>query len=422
MDSIPHFGRFEKPKRTDFFDILVIFQEERMRTVSVICEYNPFHRGHAHHLSRAQAQSGADYVVCVMSGCVTQRGAFARHDKWTRARMALLHGADLVIELPTRFACASAQEFAAGGVSLLDSLGVLTHLSFGCEAQALPLLSEALTAFDEADPRFRSALLAGLDAGLSYPKARALAAGQSGAPADLIAMPNATLALEYLRALPPHVAPVPVVREGAGYHDETLGALASATAIRRAIESDRLEEALCAVAEPEMLREAEERGEVCPEEALTQALLYCLRTAKPDALEPILGMDEGLQHRFFSAARTAQSREELLSLVKTKRYTYARLSRTAMYALLGVHKEFASACQTPTYARILGFRRDAAPLLRAIKEHATLPVVTKTADYDVADPLFALDLRAQDLWSLGCKNPDLRRAGRDFVTSPVIVS
>lgn len=393
-----------------------------MRTVGVICEYNPFHQGHAHHLSRARAQSGADYVICAMSGCVTQRGAFARHDKWTRARMALLHGADLVIELPTRFSCSSAQEFAAGGVSLLSALGVLTHLSFGCEAQAIPLLADALAAFDEEAPAFRRALLAGLDAGLSYPKARALAAAQSGASADLIAMPNATLALEYLRALPPHVTPVPVVREGAGYHDETLGALASATAIRRAMESGQLEQALCAVPEPELLRKAEARGDVCPEEALTQALLYCLRRTKPEALEPILGMDEGLHHRFFSAARTAQSREELLALVKSKRYTHARLSRTAMYALLGVRKDFASAYQTPTYARILGFRRDAAPLLRAIKERASILIITKTADFDADDPLFALDLRAQDLWSLGCVNPALRRAGRDFVTSPVIVS
>ena len=107
-----------------------------MRAVSVICEYNPFHRGHAYHLARARALSGADYVICVMSGSVTQRGAFARHDKWSRARMALEHGADLVIELPVRFACSSAQEFAGGGVSLLSSLGVCTHLSFGCEKEA----------------------------------------------------------------------------------------------------------------------------------------------------------------------------------------------------------------------------------------------------------------------------------------------
>jgi hypothetical protein len=95
-----------------------------MRVVGVICEYNPFHKGHAYHLARARELTGADFVVCAMSGSVTQRGVFARHDKWTRARMALACGADLVLELPARFACASAQEFAGGGVSLLAALGV----------------------------------------------------------------------------------------------------------------------------------------------------------------------------------------------------------------------------------------------------------------------------------------------------------
>ena len=108
-----------------------------MFVCGVICEYNPFHRGHAHHLAMAREKSGADFVVCVMSGALTQRGHFARHDKWTRTRMALESGADLVIELPTRFACAPAPEFAHGGVMTLDGLGVVTHLSFGCEKEAL---------------------------------------------------------------------------------------------------------------------------------------------------------------------------------------------------------------------------------------------------------------------------------------------
>ena len=88
-----------------------------MRVCAVICEYNPFHLGHAYHLRAAREASGADYVLCLMSGALTQRGAFARHDKWLRARAALENGADLVLELPTRFACAPAPDFASGGVA-----------------------------------------------------------------------------------------------------------------------------------------------------------------------------------------------------------------------------------------------------------------------------------------------------------------
>lgn len=393
-----------------------------MRVCGIICEYNPFHRGHALHLARARALTGADYVVCAMSGPVTQRGAFARHDKWTRARMALSCGADLVLELPARFACAPAPDFARGGVSLLSALGVVTHLSFGCEPSALAQLAPAADALAHETPALREALRAGLDRGLSYPRARALAvesvSGVAGL-ADLLAQPNAALALEYLAALPEGIAPVPVAREGAAYHDDALSPLASATAIRAALAQGRLEEALAAVPCPELLAEAERRGDVHPEDALTQALLYRLRTMDTDALAAIHGMDEGLHNRFLAAARTAATRDGLILAVKSKRYTYARLSRIATNALLGVTADFARAHDAPTYARVLGFRRDAAPLLAQIRRRGALPLVTKTAGFQ--DPLFALDTRAQDLWALGCVSPEWRACGRDFVTSPVII-
>ena len=147
-----------------------------MRVCAVICEYNPFHNGHARHLALAREKSGADFMLCLMSGALTQRGAFARHDKWLRARMALLGGADLVLELPCRFACAPAPDFASGGVALLRALGVVTHLSFGCEAQSLDILFAARDVLRDESPAFQSVLKDALDRGLPYPRARALAA------------------------------------------------------------------------------------------------------------------------------------------------------------------------------------------------------------------------------------------------------
>ena len=188
-----------------------------MRVCAVICEYNPFHLGHAYHLRAAREASGADYVLCLMSGALTQRGAFARHDKWLRARAALENGADVVLELPARFACSPAPDFAGGGVALLAALGVVTHLSFGCEPSALPLLSAAASLFKSESPDFSAALQRSLADGLPYPRARALAAEQlAEIPADLLAQPNAALALEYLQALPETIVPVPVARRGSG--------------------------------------------------------------------------------------------------------------------------------------------------------------------------------------------------------------
>jgi len=393
-----------------------------MRVCGVVCEYNPFHRGHALHLAKAREITGADYIVCVMSGALTQRGHFARHDKWTRAQMALSCGADLVLELPTRFACAPAPEFARGGVMTLAGLGVLTHLSFGCEAQALPQLSAAARALREETPAFRDALRRSLDQGLPYPRARALAAqaaSELDGLAEQIAAPNAALALEYIAALPETIEAVPIAREGAGYHDEQLCALSSATAVRAALEAGRLDEALAAVPCPELLRDAEARGDVHLPLALDTALIVRLRTMDADELRAICGMDEGLEHRFLAAAKSASTRDALIHAVKSKRYTYARLSRLCTYALLHITRDFAAQNAAPAYARVLGFRRDAAPLLSAIKKSGTLPLVTKAADY--AHPLFSLDVRAQDLWSLGCASPALRTSGRDYKTSPIIL-
>ncbi|MBQ7825529.1 MAG: nucleotidyltransferase family protein, partial [Clostridia bacterium] len=117
--------------------------------------------------------------------------------------------------------------------------------------------------------------------------------------------------------------------------------------------------------------------------------------------------------------RTASTRKELIQAVKFKRYTYARLSRLCSNILLDITRDYASVFAQPAYARVLGFRREAAPLLSAIKKSGTLPLVTKAADYN--HPLFALDIRAQDLWALGCASPELRRSGRDYTTSPIIL-
>lgn len=395
-----------------------------MRVCAVICEYNPFHNGHARHLALAREKSGADFMLCLMSGALTQRGAFARHDKWLRARMALLGGADLVLELPCRFACAPAPDFASGGVALLRALGVVTHLSFGCEAQSLDILFAARDALRDESPAFQSMLKDALDRGLPYPRARALAAeSASGLPglAEQIALPNTALALEYLQALPDDISAVPILREGCGYHDSSPSPLASATGVRAALTMGDVQTASAAVPFPQELLSSEQRGEFHPEDALTQALFYRLRTMDAASLREIVGMDEGLEYRFLRAAQTAASREELIAAIKSKRYTHARLSRLCAHILLGVSRDFAAAHRTPTYARVLGFRKDAAPLLRAIKAHASIPLVTKAAAFDRADPLFSLDVRAQDLWSLGVSNPALRACGRDFTTSPIIL-
>ena len=237
----------------------------------------------------------------------------------------------------------------------------------------------------------------------------------------MLALPHAALALAYLRELPQTISPVPVARVGGGYHDGTLSELASATAVRAALQTGHLAEALAQLPFPDDFADAEARGIVHEPGALSQSLLYILRTSSPDALRGIHGMDEGVENRLIAAAQTAHDRESLLAAAKTKRYTWARLSRLCAHALTGLTRDIAANHPNPEYARILGLRKSAAPLLHEIKRSATLPLIAKAADFDRTNPLFALDVRAQDLWALGCTAPDARQSGADFTRGPVIL-
>lgn len=384
-----------------------------MIVCGIICEYNPFHNGHTHHLRRMRAETGADYVVCAMSGHFTQRGEAAILSKWARTEMALRCGADAVFELPALFAVRDAQRFARGGVALLSGLGVVTHLGFGSETGDL----DALLTMAKVEGDLR-AIREGLSRGMTLARARGEAIGLSGGA------PNDTLAIEYLRALAAQdsaMQPVTIARAGSGYHDASLGPLASATAIRAALaRGEDVYEAMPAPAYA-LLARVLEAGAVQQPDGLDVPLLALLRTMPPEALAQIADVGEGLENRLARLAQDATDRTGLLRLAKCKRYTWSRLSRVLTQALLGITKPLAAAYPLPTYARLLGFRRDAQPLMSAIRAQAALPVVTRAAKYrTTADASLALDVRSGDLWALGLENPALRTGHADY-TQPVVI-
>lgn len=391
-----------------------------MRVSGIICEYNPFHNGHALHLARARSLSQADYIVCVMSGSFTQRGEAAIYDKWSRAKSALENGADAVFELPALYALSPADGFARAGVSLLRDLGVVTHLSFGVEREAAAQLDQLAALTQHESPQIKARIRDGLKQGQTLPRARAQAYAaevRDDALASLLNSPNLTLALEYLRALSDlgcAMQPVPVAREGADYHDASSSPLASATGVRAAITRGDWDTVARAVPDAHALQTLKP---VFPE-ALDQALLYALRTATPESLRTIRGMDEGLQYRLIDAARLYTTRAEVLDAVKSKRYTYARLSRLLTSVLLRIPQSLYADYPLPTYARLLGMRRDAAPLLREINEHAHIAIINRPGrDLAEHSPLFALDALATDVRALALGE----KAGQDMTRPPVIL-
>ena len=208
-----------------------------MATAGIVAEYNPFHRGHAWHIARTRRTLGADTaVICVMSGHWVQRGECALTDKWSRAALALSGGADLVLELPTPWAMASAESFARGAVGLLAATGVVDVLSFGSETGELAPLRAAAAALDGSD--YPERLRAGLARGLSFPAARQAAVG-----ADCLASPNDNLGVEYLRALPPGMEALTIPRRGAAHDGPAAGGFASASELRALLRAGRAAEA-----------------------------------------------------------------------------------------------------------------------------------------------------------------------------------
>lgn len=374
--------------------------------VGVICEYDPFHLGHARQLSLIRQSLPDASIICVMSGCFTQRGMPALHPPIERAKSALHNGADLVLELPCAFAVRDAEHFALGGVSLLNQLGCVTHLCFGAEDE-LAALEPAARLLESPTPAFEEELKAALARGASFAAAQGAALDKClGVPAPGEAAPwgkpNNILAICYLRALlrlNSPIFPFAVRREG-GYHEAELKAdgYPSATAVRRAFLRGDLAaaDAACPAALP--------RAPVCLPDALDRVLLYKLRSMETEALGRLPDCSEGLENRLKACAMKATSREELLSLLKTKRYARARLSRLCAHALLDVTGELLRAHPLPEYARVLGLRRDAKALTERL-EQSGIPIVARASDGDETNPLWQLDRRAYDLWALGAGLP-----------------
>ena len=383
-----------------------------METAGIVAEYNPFHRGHAWHIAETRRRLGGDApVVCVMSGHWVQRGECALADKWLRAALALDRGADLVVELPTPWAMASAESFARGAVSLLAATGVVDVLSFGSETGELAPLEEAAAALDAPD--YPERLRAALGRGLSFPAARQEAAG-----AACLSAPNNNLGVEYLRslrALGSTIRPLTVPRQGAGHDGPAAGGFASASELRRLLRAGRGAEAAPYLTAPWS-------GELADMQHIERAVLARLRTMGEGdwAALPDGGGAEGLPSRLAKAAREAVSLEDFYTRAKTRRYPHARLRRLALAAFLGLRA--AERPAAPPYVRVLGLGGRGRALLRRMKDTCPLPVIVKPAQARELDgparTLFESEARYTDLYGLCFPAP--RPCGAEWIHSPVV--
>ena len=332
-----------------------------MKTVGIICEYNPFHNGHLNQFRLIRERCGADTaIVCLMSGNYVQRGAPAILDKSIRAKAALLSGADLVLELPAEIALCSAEGFAAGGVAVLSRC--CDALCFGTESMDTPALLQAAQAL--LSPAFPPLLKEALAAGCSFPTARANALQQMGIFCDL-GSPNNILGVEYTKAILQqgcNMEPLPVFRSG-GYHDSILDAAApSATAVRGQMAIGGNWEGAVPPAAASLFRGAALHSL----EAGERAILARLRTMSDEEFAAVPYGSEGLWRKLMKACRSYPSLPVIADSVKSKRYTRTRIDRMILCAFLGLTADRMGV--VPPIIRVLGFTDRGRAILKAHPE------------------------------------------------------
>lgn len=385
-----------------------------MKVAGIIVEYNPFHKGHEYHIAETRRVTGADFVVAVMSGNFTQRGIPACLDKFTRAECALVCGADVVLELPFCYATGSAEYFAEGAVTLLNRLGIIDSLCFGTEADVpISLYTETAAFLCEEPKDYKKALQDGLRSGMTFPEARAMAARPylSKDALALLASPNATLGLEYCKALlrkKSTITPYAITRIGSGYHDATVDdeGFSSATALRGLLTEGTYfpSQFLANLPAPAAAHLATKP--YTPVFAEDFLLLYRSAIAQNlDRLSEYADISNELAGRM-KKRFPACDYEDFLAHLKTRQYTRTRVERCLLHLLLGVTKEVMDSFrkEETCYARILGFREHATPVLKRMKECATLPILTKLAQRNkrcnaTENRLLSYDIAATDLYN-----------------------
>lgn len=384
--------------------------ENKRKVCGIIAEYNPFHNGHKYQLELLKKDF--DTIVVVMSGSFTQRGDVAIIDKWSRAESALFSGADLVIELPCVYAMSTAERFAFGGVSILNSLGCVDGISFGSECGDIEILTKSAEMLLNETPEQAEKLQKLMKEGIPYASAREQVF--SDIPTGILNSPNNILGIEYIKHLilsGSSITPITHKREGAAYNSTTLsGELSSASAIRANAKNPEIRNQM-----PDNVYEIYEKAEKHYLDGLNTAALYFIRTGGPEALKASLESVEGVENRIFEASAKCKSIEEIADFCSTKRYTKAKIRRIILSSMLGIDGEICK--KAPTYARILGATKKGTALLSDIKKKSALSIVTKTADYKEVNPMFQKDILATDIWALSATESC---AGLDFTTSPAI--
>ena len=416
-----------------------------MKVAGIVAEYNPFHNGHQYHIEETKKQTGADYVIAVMSGDFVQRGAPAFLDKYDRTYAALAGGCDLVLELPVIYSSASAEFFAGGAVHLLNGMGVCDILSFGSEdgnLESLHLFASILT--DEPE-EYQKLLREQLKAGQAFPAAREKALTEyinihknQWNISDLSSFlkgSNNILGLEYLKALKKSgskITPVTIMRKEAAYHDTELhDRISSASAIRHHIFKQRTVSAISDSVPEETFQTIHKAIDTQRGFPDYNHLTPYLHSAMLSGCEPeeYLDWDKDLANRMKQLPWATLSFTDIADQLKSRNVTHSRVHRALLHFILGIRQDVFTEqfVRNPVpYARILGFRKESSRLIKAINQNGSIPLITKPASiHNYLNPedswMWEKDLTASRLYqSILFQNWEFRLPSA-YERSPIIL-
>lgn len=403
-----------------------------MKATGIIVEYNPFHNGHKFHASEARKTTNADIVIAVMSGNFLQRGEPAFVDKWSRTKMALQNGVDLVVELPYAFATAYAPVFAQGAIQILDAAGCQSFC-FGSEDGNIQPFNNSLELLSNAQYEYEQIVKRAVKEGMSYPKAlnmayqQAIQSSTSEMPFADLTMPNNILGFHYLQAaqnIQSSMKAATISRIVAHYHDDAVegNSIASATGIRKSFfESNSLEsiQGFYPSETYDGLREWQaERKSFGSWETFYPFLRYTILREGPERLSKIADVSEGIENLFYRAAEASGTFDEFMNTVKSKRYTWTRIQRMLTHIFTGFTYDIRGQIETPSYLRLLGMTQAGRLYLNQNKKELKLPLVSKVAAF--SDPSMKMDIHASNMYALGiAKGTDQTVIGADYKHSPI---
>ncbi|MCJ7839537.1 nucleotidyltransferase [Lederbergia sp. NSJ-179] len=385
-----------------------------MKTVGIVVEYNPFHNGHLYQLQAAKEKAQAETTICVMSGNFLQRGEPALVSKWSRTKMALLAGVDLVIELPYAFSVQKAEIFAYGAIYLLNALQC-KHICFGSESGNITDFYKTLQFLTRHHSQYEKFIKEFMKKGMSYPSALSAAFQKLHPGNELVDLsrPNNILGYHYIDSaskINPHLQLMTVQRKNADYHDESFNHtnIASATSIRNMIQqTDHIQEISRYVPETtfsELQTYLSRFGQFHFWEHYWPYLQYQLLSKRREELKLIYEVEEGLENRLVRAAQSAHHFQGFMEIIKTKRYTWTRLQRTATHILMNTHKEMIDSFgMNPQYIRLLGMSRNGREYLSKIKKDLPIPLISKVSGQQ--NGMLALDRKATQIYAHVLQEP-----------------